>query len=144
MLEMSVALSIMGLAVGLIGTSVFQVLAVQQTWQGSSVSTKDLRHAESWFAGDALNAQNTDLVDGAGQVSSMMFTTWNGDEITYLVSGTDLTRSVFDGVQTQVNTLAAGVVFAGFSRDGKMVDFRLEVAAEKDTTNSIDLQSYLR
>jgi prepilin-type N-terminal cleavage/methylation domain-containing protein len=144
LLEMSVALSILGLAVSLVGTSVFQVLAVQQTWQEDSVATKDLRHAESWFAGDALNTKTTDLVDGAGQVDSMMLTTWNGNEITYGVTDNKLQRSEFDGVQTVVTEVADDVVFVGFSLAARVVNFQLEVNADKGTTNTVSLQSYLR
>lgn len=144
MLEMTVALSILGLAVGLVGSSVFQVLSVQQTWQDDAVSKKDLRHAESWFAGDALNAKSTNLVDGSGQVNSLMFTTWDGDQITYGITGSSLMRSAFDGTQTAVTELADDVTFIGFSRSGRVLDFRLEVEAERDTSNTIDLQTYLR
>ena len=143
LLEMSVALPILVLAVGLVGAQVFQVLAIQQTWQGDALATKDLRHAESWFAGDALNAQVTSLGDGGGQVDSVMLTTWS-DQITYGISGSDFIRSVFDGTETQVNILATDAIFAGFSRNGKVLNFRLEVASDNDTTNSINLQSYLR
>ncbi len=57
LLEIAVGLSILSMGVGLIGTSVFQVLSIQRHWQDDRVATKDLRHTGSWFAGDALNAE---------------------------------------------------------------------------------------
>ncbi len=57
LLEVAVGLSILSMGVGLIGTSVFQVLSIQRHWQDDRVATKDLRHIGSWFAGDALNAE---------------------------------------------------------------------------------------
>ena len=45
--EVSVALAILSLGVGLIGTSIFQVFDIQRSWQDHRVASKDTRHAAS-------------------------------------------------------------------------------------------------
>ena len=59
------AVGILTLAMGLVGRGVFQVLSIQRFWRDDVVATRELRHAGSWFAGDALNAEAIDLADGA-------------------------------------------------------------------------------
>lgn len=144
LVETTVSLGILALALGMVGTQIFQVLAVQERWQDDSVATKDLRHAESWFAGDALNAKTTDLIDGAGQVNSVTLSTFDGNDITYSVSGTDLVRSVFDGVDTTDTIVASGVTTVMFSRSGRTVDLTLVVSAEQGSTDSLNLMTHLR
>jgi prepilin-type N-terminal cleavage/methylation domain-containing protein len=61
LVEVSVALAILSLGIGLIGNSVFQVLSIQRFWQDEKFATKETRHAASWFAADALKATATDL-----------------------------------------------------------------------------------
>ena len=63
--EVTVAVGILTLALALVGSSVFQSLSIERFWQDDVVATKELRHAGSWFAGDAMNAETTDLIDGA-------------------------------------------------------------------------------
>jgi prepilin-type N-terminal cleavage/methylation domain-containing protein len=64
LVEVLVALGILAVAMGLIGNGFFQVFWFQTSFQDDVVATKDLRHAGSWFAGDALNAK--DAVDDTG------------------------------------------------------------------------------
>ena len=61
LVEAVIAVSILSAGVGLIGTSVFQVLAVQRYWQDDMVASKDARHAASWVAEDALKATGANL-----------------------------------------------------------------------------------
>ena len=62
LLEVLVALGILSLALALATGGLFQVFSIQTSYQDKVVATKDLRHAGSWFSGDALNAQAA--VDG--------------------------------------------------------------------------------
>ena len=57
MVEVLFAVGIISLAVGIVGDSIFQVVSVRRHWMDDAVATKNLRHAGSWFAGDALNAK---------------------------------------------------------------------------------------
>jgi type II secretory pathway component PulJ len=47
LVEAVIAVSILSLGVGLIGTTVFQVLAIQWFWQDDAVAQKETRHAAS-------------------------------------------------------------------------------------------------
>ena len=55
--ETLVALSIMGLGMGLVGSGIFQSLVIERVWVDDVMATRDVRHAGSWLAGDAMNAQ---------------------------------------------------------------------------------------
>jgi hypothetical protein len=156
LMEAAVALSILSLGVTLVGQGIFQSLSVQRYWQDSVVATKDLRHASSYFAGDALIAETTDLVDGAPPVTSqalgeeappVTLTTlgWtdadgNPHTASYLLDGDTLVREL-DGVQLPI---APRVVQVSVSRTGATVILSLEVQAERGGTETIGLQTYLR
>ena len=139
LLEVSVALAILSLGVGLIGTSIFQVFDIQRSWQNQRVATKETRHAASWFAGDALKAEATDLVDQDPPVDSVILTLASGD-VTYSRTGDTLTREA-DGNQ---NVVAKDVVSTGFAIDGEVLTFTVEVATAGGDAETLNLQTYLR
>ena len=145
LLEVAVAMTLLTFAIGLVGTSVFQVLSGAEYWQSDVKATKDLRHAGSWFAGDVMsNSKSTDLVDGASAVSSVMFTTFTDDEITYSIAGNDLIRTFDDGVSVAQTTLSKQVVSVNFSLTGDVVTFSLELPAAHGNTETITLNTHLR
>lgn len=144
LLEVMVAISILTMGVGMIGTGVFQVLSGARFWQENVVATKDLRHAGSWFASDALNAKTTDLIDGAAAVNTVMLTTFGDNEITYSLSGSDLIRSFDDGMTVAQTKVATDVVSADFSLAGDILTFSLEVTADHGGTKTISLNTRLR
>ena len=122
----------------------FQALGIQRFWFDDVVATKELRHASSWFASDALTVESTDLVDGASPVEPVTLT-WNDDNdvphtVTYSLVGSSLMRD-FDGTQI---TLARRVASAGFALSGRVLTFDLEVEADRGGTESMSLQTYLR
>ncbi len=139
LVEVSVALGILSLGLGLVGTSIFQVFDIQRSWQDQRVATKEVRHAASWFAGDVLKATATDLVDTDPPVDSVILTLGSGD-VTYRRSGDTLIREV-GGNQ---NVIAKDVVSNGFSLDAEVMTFTVEVAASGGNTETISLNSYLR
>ena len=144
LLETVVAISILTMGLGLVGTSVFQVLSASQFWQDDVAATKDLRHAGSWLAGDALNTKATDLIDTvpAGDVK---LTTFTGDEITYSVDvNNKLMRSFDDGVTVTAIPLATEVVSASFFQLVDVLTFTLEVAADNGGTKTTILNTQLR
>ena len=76
--ETLVALSIMGLGMGLVGSGIFQSLVIERVWVDDVMATRDVRHAGSWLAGDAMNAQEVcdpatgeALLPGGGAVDSV-------------------------------------------------------------------------
>ena len=142
--ETLVALSIMGLGLGLVGSGIFQSLVIERVWVDDVIATKDIRHADSWFSKDALNAHevcdpalNARLVPGGASIGSMTFVwyeftdandlpvtycdgtlsaNFTRNEVTYVVVGKELQRiTVIDGVQIAQNSLTRRVVSASFS-----------------------------
>lgn len=136
------ALAILSLGVGLIGTAVFQTLSIQRFWQDDLKATKDARHAASWFAEDALKATETTLVDGEAAVDTVTITTEDGDiRFKLNASGDQLIREVVGGNE---NVVAENVVDVGFARSQETVTFTLEVAGSRGGTETLTLQNYLR
>ncbi|MBI4339820.1 MAG: prepilin-type N-terminal cleavage/methylation domain-containing protein [Chloroflexi bacterium] len=144
LVEVLIAVGVFTTIAALVSSGVFQVLSLQRSWQDNAMATKDWRHSESWFARDALNAQTTDLADGAPPAGSVTLA-WvdssnEAHTAAYSLSGSSLERDL-DGVTIEV---ARRVVSAEFSRSGKVVTLRLEVRAKADTTEVTTLQTYLR
>ena len=76
--ETLVALTVMGLGVGLVGSGIFQSLVIERIWVDDVIATRDIRHADSWLSEDALNAHevcdpatNARLLPGGGSVGSI-------------------------------------------------------------------------
>jgi prepilin-type N-terminal cleavage/methylation domain-containing protein len=141
LVEVSVAVAILSLGIGLIGNSVFQVLSIQRFWQDEKLATKEARHAGSWFASDALKAINTNLTPGAAPVNQVTLTLESGT-VTYSQSGDTLIRQ--KGGEQSV--IAQDVVSVGFalSADGKVLTFTTEVEAAQGGTEVLTLLNYLR
>ena len=151
LVEVLVALGILSLAIALAGSGLFQVFSFQTSYQDKVVATKDLRHAGSWFSGDALNAQAA--VDGNGEPldclspSDSVTLSWTGNDgayhsSTYQVSGDSFKRA-YDG---RVNTLADHVVTdsVGFLHCGNLLTLELEVEADSGQAKNTVLWTYLR
>ena len=140
--ELLVSLSILGISMGLIGSGIFQAFGLERTWSDDIVATREVRHATSWFAGDALNAQQADLVDGEAPVSSATLS-WTGQgeishAVTYSLSPEETLIRDFDGSKT---TVARRVLSAQFSREGSILKLTLEVQATAGETElkSVDV-----
>lgn len=142
--ETLVALSIMGLGMGLVGSSIFQSLVIERVWVDDVIATRDIRHADSWLSEDAWKAHevcdpatNAKLIPGGGTVSSItvvwyefadpndlpatycdgtLGANFTRNEITYVVVGTELQRLIVkDGLQLAQSSLTRRVVSAGFN-----------------------------
>lgn len=142
--ETLIALSIMGLGTGLVGSGIFQSLVIERAWVDDVIATKDIRHADSWLAKDALNAHevcdptiNSKLIPGGVAITSMTFVRYEfvdandlpvtycdgtlganftRHETTYVVVGTELQRIIVtDGLQIGKISLTRRVVSIGFS-----------------------------
>ena len=151
LVEVLVAMGIMSLAIGLAGSGLFQVFSFQTSYQDKVVATKDLRHAGSWFSGDALNAQAA--VDGNGEpldclsASDSITLSWTDNDgayhsSTYQVSGDSFEREY----DVLVNTLAEHVVTdsVGFLHCGNLLTLELEVEADSGEAKNTVLRTYLR
>jgi len=144
LVEVLVAVGLITLALGSVGSGIFQALSVERYWRQDVVATKELRHAQSWFAGDAINTATTSLVEDDPPASSVTLGWTDPDGVThsatYAVYGSSLTRT-FDGSQI---TMASHVTSASFSLSDRVLTFQLTVGAEQGTTDTASLSTYLR
>ncbi len=142
--EVLVSLGILSLAVGLIGGGIFQALSFSTDWTDDVVAVKEVRHAASWFARDALNAETTDLTDGASPVSSVVITWIDSSSVahtaTYSLVDNRLVRD-YDGASI---TVARDVVSVGFSRSSQILQLDLTVEAAAGGTESTSLEVHGR
>ena len=160
LMEVIFAVGIVSLTVGIVGAGIFQVVNTRRHWADDALATKDLRHAGSWFAGDALNAE--DVLDGPGGTRltqdcadppanpvSTVTLTWTdtqgaAQEASYSTALGSLTRQ--DIVSTQTGILNQGVVddTVGFSLCGNLLRLDLTVESDRGTTEAISMSTYLR
>ena len=144
LVEVLVALSVLMMALGIVGRTVFQVVSMERSWRDDVGATRALRHAESWFTRDAFNAEATDLVDGGPPVSSVTLTWQDGAgaprSAVYTLTGGQLLRQS----SGDTTVLASQVVSAGFTLSGRSLSLDVEVQAEQGTTETSSLFMYLR
>ena len=154
LMEVIVAVGLISAATGIVGSSLFRVTSIQRFWRDDLVATKDLRHAGSWFAGDAINAE--DALDSGGtdrltcapvpaeHETTLTWTSKDGAAHTarYAVVQRALIRTI-DGAQL---TVASNVVEQSptFSLCGDFLTLTLEVEAARNTTETLSLRTRLR
>ena len=153
LVEVLFSVGILSLAVGIVGSGIFQVTAVRKHWADDAVATKDLRHAGSWSAGDALNAKVAQDANGDTLACTppnpgvtLIWTDTNGASrrATYSASAGRLVRQDEDGNSIQV--IPGGVVdnSVKFSLCGNLLTLDLEVKAERENIETMVLRTYLR
>lgn len=144
LVEVLAATGILGVTLGLVGTGIFQAVGFERIWRDDVVATRDWRHAMSFFAQDAMNAEATDLEDGGDPVTSVTLSSTDvqgaAHYVTYQQVGNVLRRDI-DGQQM---TVARRVVAVTFSLSGKMLTFDLEVQGKQGATEAVTIQFYLR
>ena len=161
LVEAVIAVGILTLGLGLVGSTVFQSLAIERFWRDDVIAVKDLRHAGSRFAGDALYAETISLGDGAeANAVTLAWTDAGGAPHTaaysvFYDSDFDDYRliRVIDGSLVQ-SVLARGVVVPTlptvlpekpiFFLNGRLLTFVLTIEADRGTTKTSSLQTYLR
>lgn len=156
LIELLISVTILTVVVGIFSTGMFQVLSIQRFWTEDVNAVREVRHAGSWFAGDALNA--TDVLD-AGGVTRLTCTpspsveqitmTWidtsgTPHNVVYSVSGDELQRDL-DGSGTPL-VLADGVVAnsISFTLCGNTLRLNVDVLGNRNTTDQLDLITYVR
>ena len=163
LVEVLLAVSIISIAVGVVGGGIFQVVAVQKDWADDALATRDLRHAGSRFVGDALNAE--DVLDAPGgsrlteecpvppatpaNPANTVTLTWNDTagvtrRGTYSASAGVLTRQDEGGIQAVI--ISQGVVDNSlkFSLCGTLLTLEVEVDADAGQTEKIRLRTHIR
>lgn len=144
LIEMLVVLSVLVFGMSFVGSGVFQALSSQGKWRDAALATKELRHAGSWFAGDAIKAEGTSLIDGGAAASSVTLN-WTDLDSTphvsvYSIDGTTVWRT-FDGLPIAVARRAEDVTFILV---GDVLTFDMVVTVGEGETNSASLQTHLR
>lgn len=156
LVELLVSVSILTVVVSIFGTGMFQVLSIQRFWTDDVNAVREVRHAGSWFAGDALNA--TDVLDSGGvdrldcspEPSVEQVTlTWSDTSgathnAIYSITGDQLLRD-FDGIGTPL-VLATGVIAnsTSFTLCGSTLRLNMNVVGDRNTADSLDLITYVR
>ncbi|MCH8800760.1 MAG: prepilin-type N-terminal cleavage/methylation domain-containing protein [Chloroflexi bacterium] len=156
LIELLVSITILTVVVGIFGAGMFQVLSIQRFWTDDVKAVREVRHAGSWFSGDALNA--TDVLDAGGvtrltcapnpsvQQITMTWTDASGapHNVVYSVTGDELQRD-FDSNGTPL-VMASRVVAnsISFTLCGNTLRLNVDVLADRDTTDKLDLITYVR
>ena len=160
LIEVLLAVSIVSLAVALVGSGIFQVTNVRRHWADDAAATKDLRHSGSWFAGDALNAEKALTTPGgssltedcstppASPVSAVTLTWTDTDSIsrqaTYSTAAGELTRTNEAGAETAIIISRVVDNSVKISICKSLLTFELKVNADRGGTETMGLSTYLR
>ena len=142
--EMLVAIGIFTTTSGLITGSLFEILSLERGWRDDMVATRELRHADSLFAGDALNATTTTLVDGATP-ASLVTLSWTNNlgvpqMVTYSISAGSLVRNSGGLSRNLSSNVAAG----SFALSGKLLTFDLQIRGKGGNAKGATLQTDMR
>ena len=156
LIELLISVTILTVVTGIFGAAMFQVLSIQRFWTDDVRAVREIRHAGSWFSGDALNA--TDVLDAGGvdrltctpspsvQQVTLTWTDTSGTahNVVYSVTGDELRRD-FDSNGTPL-VLASGVVAnsISFTLCGNTLRVNMDVQADRNTTDNLDLITYMR
>lgn len=156
LIELLISVSILTVVVGIFGAGMFQVLSIQRFWTDDVKAVREVRHAGSWFSGDALNA--TDVLDAGGvnrltctpspsvEEITLTWTDQGGSDHTaeYSIVSGNLQRD-FDSNGTPL-ILATGVVAdsVSFTLCGSTLRLNMDVLADRNTTDNLDLITYMR
>jgi len=156
LVELLVSVSILTVVVGIFSAAMFQVLSIQRFWTADVKAVREVRHAGSWFSGDALNATDVLLYndgprftcepDPSVEQITLIWKDTSGDphKAVYSVNGDQLQRDFDDNGSPLV--LATGVVAnsISFTLCGNTLRLNLDVLADRNTTDTLDLITYIR
>ncbi len=142
--ETIIGVGIATLVATLVVSGSYQALSAEEFRQDKVLSVARARLAQGWFAGDALNAEVTDLVDGGPPATSTTLS-WDDNDgsphtVSYTATGDRLIR-VMDGVTM---TAGRGVASAEFSLEGKLLTMVVSVLEEQGGERSWSMQTFLR
>ena len=160
LVEVLLAVSIISIAVGVVGGGIFQVVAVQKDWADDTLATRDLRHVGSRFVGDALNAEDAldapggsrlteDCAQPPANPASTVTLIWTDTagvsrRGTYSASAGVLTRQDEGGIQAVIITQGVVDNSLKFSLCGTLLTLEVEVNAEAGQTEKIRLRTHIR
>lgn len=154
LIEMVIALGLITVATGIVGSGIFRVTSIQRFWTDDMVATKSLRHIGSWFSGDALNAE--DVLDSGGVLRLTCEPVTPEREITLTWASIDGTAHTADYAVVQGTlvrtvdgasiTLADQVVAnsVSFTLCGKFLTVVVDVEADRNTKETLSLRTQIR
>ena len=160
LIELLISVTILTVVTGIFGAAMFQVLSIQRFWTDDVKAVREVRHAGSWFSGDALNA--TDVLDAGGadrltctpspavQQITLTWTDQVGTDhnVVYKVAGEELQREFFtSGASNGAPLVMATRVVANsvsFTLCGSTLRLNMDVQADRGTNDNLDLITYMR
>ena len=156
LIELLVSMSILTIVVGIFGTGMFQVLSIQRFWTDDVNAVREVRHAGSWFAGDALNA--TDVLDAGGvtrltcapnpavQQVTLTWTDTSGSphNVVYSVTGDELRRDLDSNGIPLVMASRVVANSISFTLCGNTLRLNMDVLGDRNSTDNLDLITYVR
>ena len=136
LVELIVAVALLGLLAATLGSLVFQIIQTTETGYEESVTNYELQNVGYWYHRDVQNT--TGVTTGA----SLILTQTDNTTRTYLISGSDLLRQS-DGPTL---TLSQNVASANFSRSGQVVSMTLVIAptGRQDVSRETTLSATMR
>ncbi len=145
LVEMIVALGIMGVIVPSLGLAIFQMTNFTSRGNAQLATNDDMGVSMRWLDRDIQMAQTTDLVDAAPPVSSMTLN-WTDEfgraaaphTTVYSLVGTELTRT-YDG---NTHSIAREVSSVQFSIQSKLLTVTLTSVDDKWTDVSEQFTHY--
>lgn len=152
LVEVLVSVGILTVVVSMFGAGLFQVFSIQRFWTDDIITTRTVRHAGSWLAGDALNAD--EVLDANGDpltcapsppVTQVTLTWAAGTHnVVYSVSGDAMLRD-FDDNRSPL-TMTGGVVAdsLSFTLCENTLRATMDVLADRGATERLDLMTYVR
>ncbi|MBT97795.1 MAG: hypothetical protein CL902_04105 [Dehalococcoidia bacterium] len=156
LIELLISVTILTVVVGIFGAGMFQVLSIQRFWTDDVKAVREVRHAGSWFAGDALNA--TEVYDAGDSTRLTCTPSPDVEQITldwtdtsavahtavYSIVGTELQRN-FDSNGSPL-ILATGVAAntISFTLCGNTLRMNVSIQGDRSTTDDLDLITYVR
>ena len=156
LVETLVSVSILTVVVGMFSAGLFQVFSIQRFWTDDIIATRTVRHAGSWFAGDALNAE--DVLDAGGwdrltcapsPPVQQVTLTWTDSagvphNVVYSVSGDVMLRDFDDSGTPLTMTRRVVANSLSFTLCGNTLRATMDVLADRGTTDRLDLMTYVR
>jgi prepilin-type N-terminal cleavage/methylation domain-containing protein len=156
LIELLVSVGILSVVVAIFGTGMFQVLSIQRFWTDDVNAVREVRHAGSWFAGDALNA--TDVFDDGGVTRltcapdpsvEQITLTWTdtagaAHNVVYSVIGDELQRDLDSNGTPLVMATRVVANSISFTLCGNTLRLNIDVLGDRNTTDSLDLINYVR
>ena len=160
LIELLISVTILTVVTGIFGAAMFQVLSIQRFWIDDLKAVREVRHAGSWFSGDALNATNILDAGGSDRLTctpspsvhqiSLTWTDKSGTDnnVVYSVTMDELLREFLTGGASNGTPLVMTTRVVSnsvtFTLCNDILRLTINVLADRGTTDALDLLTYMR